>query len=60
MKVNSVAGILHTKNLASVLNSELNRIRFNLYVTQLDPVLVQPEKQVRSKFERLLRKHQSK
>ena len=59
MKVNSVAGILYTKNLASVLNSELNRIRFNLIVTQLSQVWGCPDNEVRSRFARLHRKHEN-
>ena len=59
MKGHAVAGILYNNNLANFLNLELNRSRFDLHVTQLSQVLERSENEVRSKFERLLRKHEN-
>ena len=59
MKGHAVAGILYNNNLANFLNLELNRSRFDLHVTQLSQVLERPENEIRSKFERLLRKHEN-
>ena len=58
MKEHAVAGILHINNLANFLNSELNRSRFDLHVSQLSQVLELPINEVRSNFECLLRRHE--